>query len=112
MVELARALFVLLPEKVEGFEDLRARLVGINLHRVANAVGRPEADDGFGGVAFFRNDLREHLLRVGKKLGGLLADDRVLEDLGIAAVEFPGRKKRRPIDERRYFGKVQGTSIK
>ena len=50
-------------------------------------------------LASFADDLREHFLRVGKQLGGFLADDGVGQDVGEAAMEFPGAEERAPIDE-------------
>ena len=78
VVELRGGLFVLLAQEVEGLEDSRARFVGVEFDAVADGVGRPEADDGAGSVAFFRDDLFEHRLRVGVELGGFGADDFVL----------------------------------
>ena len=104
VVELAGGFFVLLAQVVEGLEDGFARFVGVELDAVADGVGRPEADDGAGGVAFFRDDLFEHRLRVGVELGGFGADDFVRQNIGEAPVEFPGGEKRSPVDVFGDFG--------
>jgi hypothetical protein len=63
---------------VEGLEALRARFVGVDLDAVADGIGWPETDDGFGGVALLVDDALQHRLRLGVELGGFLADDGVL----------------------------------
>jgi hypothetical protein len=96
--------------KVEGREHAAALLVGVDLDVVAHGVGGPEADDGLGGEAFFGDDAREEFLRVVEELGGLGADLGVGEDVGIAAVEFPGGEERAPVDVGHDLVEREGTA--
>jgi hypothetical protein len=91
---------------VELADHARAGLVGVEFDAVADAVGGPEGDDGAGGVAFFGDDAGEQGLRIGEELGGFGADDLVLEDIGEAAVDFPGAEERAPVDELDEFIEV------
>ena len=67
---------------------------GNHLDVVADAGRAPEADHAARGEPFFGDDLREHLLRIGEQFARLRTDDRVVEDLRIAAGEFPRVEKR------------------
>jgi len=101
VLELAGGFFGLLAKKVEGLQNLCpqiTRIRRIDFDAIPDTVRGPEADDGFGGVALFLHDPREHRLGVGVELGGLLADDGILQDVREAAVEFPGGEERGPVD--------------
>jgi hypothetical protein len=56
--------------------------VGVDLDAVADGVGGPEGEDGFGGEALFRNDAGEQRLRVGEELGGFAPTTFVFEISG------------------------------
>ena len=100
MVKLVGGFVHLLAQLVEARENGAALLVGVDLDVVADGVARPEADNGFGGEAFFGDDSGEQCLRVGKEFLCFDAHDFIFEDLGETAVEFPGAKERAPVDER------------
>ncbi len=89
-------------EKLPAF--VLARLVGEEHNVVADAVGRPEADDGIRRVPLLGDDAVEQSAGVGKELLRLAADLVVVEDRGIAAGELPRLEERRPIDEGHEIG--------
>ena len=59
VVKLVGGFFHLLAQLVEARDDGAALLVGVDLDVVTDGVARPEADDGFGGEAFFGDDAGE-----------------------------------------------------
>ena len=59
VVKLVGGFVHLLAQLVEARDDGAALLVGVDLDVVTDGVARPEADDGFGGEAFFGDDAGE-----------------------------------------------------
>ena len=88
---------------------LRARLVGVDLDVVADAVRRPEADDRVGDKPFFRDELLQHGLRVLEQMARGLAIFVVLQDARVLALQLPGLEERRPVDIAGELGEVVGA---
>ena len=96
----------LLTQRVQRGEPLLARIVGIKLDVVADAVGGPEADHGVGGQPFLGDQLLQHGLRVVEERPRGLAIFVVLEDAGIGALQLPGMEERRPVDIAGELGEI------
>src|SRR4051794_35292019 len=72
--------------------------IGENHYIVANAIGRPEPDDGGGPQGPLSDNLVKHLASIVKQAAGGRAEVRVLEDRRILASKLPSGEERRPID--------------
>ena len=87
-------------------QEVKQRRLPIHLdpHVVADALRRPQAEHRLRGQPPFRHDAFEHRQRVAMQGAGLRAHDRVGEDRGVLAGEFPGLEERRPVDAGDQFG--------
>jgi hypothetical protein len=84
-VRPARRLDHLLAERVDDGDEVVARIGGVQLDVVADAVRRPEAERGLRGEQPFVDDPLEHRDRVVVQVAGGRAHRRVVEDRGIGA---------------------------
>ena len=116
MIKLLSGFLELLAEEVEGVEGAAALFVSVDLDGVADAVGGPEGEAGAGLETVLGDDAGEHREGIGVEFSGFDADHFVGEDVGVAAVEFPGAEEGRPIDKLlveecfyRYIGKDAGA---
>ena len=87
--------FVALTSRIPAQQFLRFRLVRVQhdfviIHRLRGI----QAVDAFGGEPFFRDDLLQHGLRIGKHLTRLLTDHFVIKNLRIRADQIPHLEKR------------------
>ena len=104
MIILPGGLVHLLAQEMENRQDLRARFVRVNLHVVADVVGREEPINRAGGQQFLTDYVLEQFLRVIEKLSCFAANLRVLKNAGVPPAQFPRMKERRPINEGNDLG--------
>src|SRR6266566_2425420 len=84
---------------MERGEHLSARLVGVQLDVVADAVGGEQAINATSGQQLCVGHVGQEFLRVSEKFAGFFAVPGVIEDRRITSAEFPGVEERRPVDE-------------
>ena len=71
-----------------------------------DGVGRPEADHRIGGQPLLGHHALEHGLRVVEQLPRFRADDVVVEDARIFALQLPGLEEGRPVDVGHELGQL------
>ena len=98
-IRLAVGLFDLLAEEVESRQHLRARLVSVKLHIIADGVRGKEAIDPASDQESLGHDFFQQLLRFSEKFARFLAVFCVIENSRMPPAQFPRVKKRRPVDE-------------
>src|ERR1700736_5040910 len=99
VVRLTGRFLHLLSKKIEGCQFFPTFVVGKKIDIIAPAVRRPETVNTAGNERFLANDLLQQLLRVVEELARLLSDCWIIKDRRVPATQFPGMKKRRPVDE-------------
>src|SRR6185437_1651614 len=99
----------LLPERVENGAEAGARFIGINFDVFENAIGRKEAKSSARDEEFFACDARKQLLCIIEKLFGFRANVWFIENARIDAAQFPGVKKRSPVNVRNDFRERNGA---
>src|SRR5438874_1877356 len=98
LVRLAVGLALLLAQEIEPRQQLIARLAAIDLHVVADGVGREQAHHGAHAQPALRDERLEHAARVGVQVAGRLTDHRIAQNVGESAGELPGVEERHPVD--------------
>ena len=81
-------------------------LIGLDQHVVALAAAGPERGDAARGQPFLGDDGVEHRLRILEEVARALSDDRIVEDRGVIARQFPGAEERRPVDIVAQVGQI------
>src|SRR5690606_38466137 len=98
-VRMAGRLLRLLPQRVEGTEDLRPTVVGVQLDIIPNAVRRPDAHHTVTAQESLPADAIQQRVRVIEQLPGFGSDIRQVEYFRVLAFELPRNEERRPVDE-------------
>ena len=73
---------------------------------IAFAVRREQPHDGLCPQPLLLDHAVQHLLRVGKQGAGAVAYQRIVQYVGVLAVQFPGGEERRPVDGLANIGQV------
>src|SRR5262249_10073455 len=105
-VRAAGPLLELLPQPAQHY---RAPLAGVDLDVVADRIRREKSQDGARPHQSFGHDPFQERLRVREEFACRVADDRVLEDRGVIALQLPRLEERRPVDVR--YQLVQGVVV-
>src|SRR5438105_11381475 len=98
MVKLSRWLLHLLSQKIERRNLLCPIIVSIKIHIIASCVCSPKSVNTARDEQIFCDDPVKKVLRVIEKFPGVFANLRIFKNCGITPAQFPGVKKRRPID--------------
>src|SRR5204863_7231092 len=98
MIELARGLLHLLPQKIEYREFLSSRLIDVKIDIVTDGVCRPKSMDAARSQQIPGDDLFEEFLRVVEKFARLFTDHRIIKYRRVTAAQFPDVKEGRPVD--------------
>ena len=98
MIELARGLLHLLPQKIEYREFLSSRLIDVKIDIVTDGVCRPKSMDAARSQQILGDNLFEKFLRVVEKFARLFTDHRIIKYRRVTAAQFPDVKEGRPVD--------------
>src|SRR5665213_158754 len=104
LVEAALAFGQLLTQRMKHSDGRAARLVGIDLDIVANAIGGTEAGHRARLEPALGDDLVQHGARVRSTKTRGRPEFGVVENGGVFAVQLPGLEERRPVDEIHQLG--------
>ena len=98
-VEAALRFCPLLPQEQEFFLHDIAVFVFIQQDVVSIRCSGEETEYGPCPQPFLIDDRLEHLARIGKKTGGNFSHQGIFQNGRVAAGQFPGLEKRRPVDQ-------------
>ena len=107
VVRLARWAFMLLAQVMRRRQHCRARLVGVQLDIVADAVCRPQAETALAEIHFSAISCRASPARPRRRCARLRRPSR-RRDLRVGAGEIPGLEERTPVD---VLGEVVARSM-